>query len=219
MARQLRKRVVLWETRQIWQNQHHHWLCLHEIEAIPLPAHFYYSPSPERVVRSSPSHEDNLSSLSIFPWICVTQCNRRWPGFFWMLCCSSSLPCSLSSQSFRLLLRVSAPQSGWSYSWRISKIHFADTSKRYMYQHIKENVSARWTLIPQKCSYIKSVHCFLFPWTNSGFIKILIEFLGRLSETSKGIGLDSVFLNNISVIPPLNKVNDFPINCVSVISI
>lgn len=152
MARQPRKRMVVWETWQIWQNHQQHWICLHEIEAIPLPARFEYSPSPERVTRSSPSPEDNLSSLSIFPWIYVTQCNRRWPGFFRMFCCSSSLSFSLSSQSFRLLLRLSGPQSGWSYLWRISKIY----------------------ILHQKISYMNSVHCFLFPWMNSGFIKILI---------------------------------------------
>lgn len=49
---------------------------------------------------------------------------------------------------------------------------------------------------------------FFFSLINSLFIKILIEILGRFLETFKGIGLNSVALNNILVIAPLNKVNN-----------
>lgn len=180
------------------KNHQQCWICLHEIEAIPLPAHFYYSLSPEWVIRSSASCEDNLSSLSIFSWIYVNQCNRRWPGVLGMFCCSSSLSFlffSLGSQSFRLLLSRSRSIQ--------PKLFVKNQQDTFCIRNL----------------YIWKFHCFLFPWINSGFTKILTEFMGRFSVISKGIGLDSVFLKNISVISPLNKVNNFRVNCISIIRI
>lgn len=197
MARQLRKRVVVWETWQIWQKHQRHWICLHEIEAIPLPAHFYYSPSPKWVIRSSASCEDNLSSLRIFPWIYVTQCNWRWPGVLGMFCCSSSL----SFLFFKQSVLQAASQS------RSPSIQL-----KFFVKNQQDTLCIR-------NFHIWKLHCFLFPWINSGFIKILTEFMARFSVISKGIGLDSVFLKNISVISPLNKVDNFPVNCISIIRI